>query len=107
MVGSLQVNDVRCVSVSVEAFGDGGYQGPLFRATVKKVMARVNVEIVNRSEAAKGFVILSRRWVVERTFARLGRCHRLTRDWERLNRKGPAFLRLASIRLMLRELCKP
>ncbi|MGC2835685.1 MAG: hypothetical protein WA238_16470, partial [Methylocella sp.] len=41
----------------------------------------------------------------ERTFAWLGRCRRLAKDWENLNRKALAFLRLASIRLMLRKLC--
>ena len=88
-------------------FADGGYQRPLFRAAVKKIVARLNVEIVKRSDAAKGFVVLPRRWVVERTFAWLGRCRRLAKDWECLNRKALAFLRLASIRLMLRKLCNP
>ena len=68
---------------------------------------RVNVEIVKRSDHAKGFVVLPKRWVVERTFAWLGRCRRLAKDWENLNRKALAFLRLASIRLMLRKLCNP
>ena len=62
-------------------FADGGYHGPLFRAAVKKIMARLNVAIVKRSDAAKGFVVLPRRWVVERTFAWLGRCRRLAKDW--------------------------
>lgn len=39
---------------------------------------------------------LDQRWIVERTFAWLGRCRRLAKDWERLNRKALAFLRLAS-----------
>jgi transposase len=46
---------------------DCGYQGPLFRRAVVKLMARVNVEIVKRSDHAKGFVVLPKRWVVERT----------------------------------------
>ncbi len=50
---------------------------------------------------------LPRRWVVERTFAWLNRCRRLAKDWENLNRNALAFLRLASIRLMLRKLCNP
>jgi transposase len=91
----------------LKLFADGGYQGPQFRAAVKKVMARVNVEIGKHSDAAKGFVVLPKLWVVERTFAWLGRCRRLARDWECLNRKALAFLRLASIRLMLRKLCNP
>ena len=91
----------------LKLYADGGYQGPVFRRAVKKIMARVNVEIVKRSDQAKGFVVLPKRWVVERTFAWLGRCRRLAKDWENLNRKALAFLRLASIRLMLRKLCNP
>ena len=91
----------------MKLYADGGYQGPVFRADMKKILARVNVEIVKRSDQAKGFVVLPKRWVVERTFAWLGRCRRLTRDWENLNRRALAFLRLASIRLMLRKLCNP
>jgi transposase len=48
-----------------------------------------------------GFEILPRRWVVERSFAWLNRCRRLANDWENLTRNALAFLRLASIRLML------
>ena len=91
----------------LKLYADGGYQGPLFRTAVKKVLAQVNIEIVKRSDRAKGFVLLPRRWVFERTFAWLGRCRRLAKDWECLNRKALAFLRLASIRLMLRKLCNP
>jgi len=91
----------------LKLYADGGYQGPLFRSAVRKVLKQVSVEIVKRSDAAKGLVILPRRWVVERTFAWFGRCRRLAKDWECLNRKGLAFLRLASIRLMLRKLCNP
>ena len=53
----------------MKLYADGGYQGRIFRNAVKKVIARVNVEIVKRSDTAKGFVVLPRRWVVERTFA--------------------------------------
>jgi len=91
----------------LKLYADGGYQGPAFSAAVKKILAQVNIEIVKRSDRAKGFVVLPRRWVVERTFAWLGRCRRLAKDWENLNRRARAFLRLASIRLMLRKLCNP
>src|SRR5665213_2276516 len=91
----------------MKLYADGGYQGPLFRRAVAKIMARLNVEIVKPSDHANGFVLLPKRWVVERTFAWLGRCRRLAKDWENLNRKALAFLRLASIRLMLRKLCNP
>ena len=46
-------------------------------------------------------------WIVERTIAWLNRCRRLTKDWENRNNNALAFLRLASIRLMLRKLCNP
>ena len=91
----------------LKLYADGGYQGPVFRRAVMKIMTQVNIEIIKRSDQAKGFVVLPKRWVVERTFAWLGRCRRLAKDWENLNRKALAFLRLASIRLMLRKLCNP
>ena len=65
----------------------------------------LNVEIVKRSDRAKGFVVLPRRWVVERTFAWLNRCRRLAKDFENRIRNALAFLKLASIRLMTRKLC--
>jgi transposase len=91
----------------VKLYADGGYQGPEFQGAMKRILARVNVEIVKRSDQAKSFVVLPKRWIVERTLAWLGRCRRLAKDWECLNRKALAFLRLASIRLMLRKLCNP
>jgi transposase len=98
---------VRHYPFLLQLYADGGYQGPVFRRAVTKIMEQVNVEIVKRSDYAKGFVVLPRRWVVEPTFAWLGRCRRLAKDWENLNRKALAFLRRASIRLMLRRLCNP
>lgn len=87
-------------------YADGGYAGPRFQAGLRQAMRRVEVEIVKRSDAAKGFAVLPKRWIVERTIAWLNRCRRLAKDWECLNRSALAFLRLASIRLMLRKLCK-
>jgi transposase len=91
----------------VKLYADGGYQGTGFRHALRTVLTRVNIEIVKRPDQAEGFVVLPKRWIVERTFAWLGRCRRLARDWECLNRKALAFLKLASIRLMLRKLCNP
>jgi len=88
-------------------YADGGYQGPVFQRALKRVMRQVDLEIVKRSDHAKGFEVLPRRWIVERTIGWLNRCRRLAKDWENLNRKALAFLRLASIRLMLRKLCNP
>jgi transposase len=87
-------------------YADAGYQGPKFRNAVKRILRRVRLEIVRRSDAAKGFTVLPKRWIVERTIAWLNRCRRLAKDWENLNRKALAFVRLASIRLMVRRFCK-
>ena len=59
------------------------------------------------ADQAKGFVVLPKRWIVERTIAWLNRCRRLAKDRENLNRNALAFLHLASIRFMLRKLCNP
>ncbi len=87
-------------------YADGGYQGSVLQAALQSVMRKVEIEIVKRSDVAQGFEALPKRWIVERTIAGLNRCRRLAKDWENLNRSDLAFLRLASIRLMLRELCQ-
>ena len=90
----------------LKLYADAGYQGPKFQTAIKRVLRHVNVEIVKRSDAAKGFILLPRRWVIERTIGWLNRCRRLAKDWECLNRSARAFLRWASIRMMLRKLCQ-
>jgi transposase len=90
----------------IKLYADGGYQGAQFRRALKRVCRRINVEIVKRSGNAKEFVVLPKRWIVERTFAWLNRCRRLAKDWECSNRNALAFLRWASIRLMVRKLCQ-
>lgn len=91
----------------LKLYADGGYQGAKFQNALQTILSRVNIEIVKRSDQARRFVVLPKRWIVERTFAWFGRCRRLAKDWECLNRKALAFLKLASIRLMLRKLCNP
>lgn len=68
--------------------------------------ALVSVEIIKRCDAAQGFVVLPKRWIVERSIAWLNRCRRLAKDRECLNRSALAFLRWASVRLMIRKLCQ-
>ena len=84
---------------------DSGYQGPKFQDGPARVCRGVNVEIVKRSDTGK-FVVLPKRWIVERTIGWLNRCRRLAKDWERMNRNALAFLRWASIRMMLRKFCQ-
>ena len=88
-------------------FADAGYQGPQFRRRLAQALPQLAVEIVKRSDQAQGFEVLPRRWVVERSLAWLNRCRRLAKDFENLTRSAVAFIRLASIRLMLRRLCNP
>jgi putative transposase len=88
-------------------FADSAYQGPIFANALAKTLPSLETEIVRRSDHVKGFVQLPKRWIVERTIAWLNRCRRLAKDWENLNRNALAFLKLASIRLMLRKLCNP
>ena len=86
-------------------FAASAYQGPLFHGALAKILPYPETEIVKRSDQIKGFVVLPKRWIVERTLAWLNRCRRLAKDWENLNLSSLTFLRLASIRLMLRKLC--
>ena len=90
----------------LKLYADGGYQGPKFQAALKEVFGQVSVEIVKRSDTAKKFLVLPKRWIVERTIGWLNRCRRLAKDWECLNRNALAFLRWASVRLMVRRLCQ-
>ena len=88
-------------------FADSAYTGPVFQAGAAQAMRGLLVEIIKRSDHAKGFVVEPKRWIVERSIAWLNRRRRLAKDWENRNHSALAFLRLASIRLMLRKLCNP
>jgi len=86
-------------------FADGGYAGDKLRAALAD-KGRWTLEIIKRSDTAKGFEVLPRRWVVERTFAWLGRCRRLAKDWEKSIASATAFLLLAHIRLLTRRIAR-
>ena len=100
----LKIARERCPSI-VNAIADGGYQGPA-TATAVREAAGIPLEIVKRSDTAKGFVLLPKRWIVERTFGWLGRCRRLCKDFENLTRSHAAFIILRMIRLMLRRITR-
>ena len=86
--------------------GDAAMQEPIDpAAAVRRHDDEVCLEIVRRGEVP-GFVPLAKRWIVERTFAWLGRCRRLAKDFENLAVNALAFLCLGMIRLMLRRLAR-
>ena len=64
----------------LKLYADSGYQGPKFQQGLKRVCRQINVEIVKRSDAGK-FVVLPKRWIVERTIGWPNRCRRLAKDW--------------------------
>ncbi len=64
------------------------------------------IEVAKRSDQAKGFEVIPRRWVIERTIAWICRNRRLAKDYENFNRTALAFFRLACIRLMLRRITR-
>jgi transposase len=82
-------------------FADGGYAGDKLACALDRIDGPA-LEIIKRSDQKKGFVLLPRRWVVERTFAWLGRCRRLGKDWETSIESSTAWLLIASIRRQTR-----
>ena len=86
-------------------FADGGYAGDKL-ATALAELGRWTLEIVKRPETAEGFVVLPRRWVVERTFAWLGRCRRLAKDFERSIESSAAWALVAHIRRLARLIAR-
>jgi transposase len=83
---------------------DGGYTGEAFANWVQAHWPNIEVEVVKRSDDVQGFVVLPRRWVVERTFGWLMRHRRLVRDYECTESSAEAWIQLAMIRIQLRRL---
>jgi transposase len=86
-------------------WADGGYNARQVNQAVAKVPA-LRIEIVKRTDDMTGFVVLPRRWVVERTFSWFGRNRRLAKDYENLADTLLAFVTLASIQFALRRLAR-
>jgi transposase len=86
-------------------WADGGYNAWQVDAAVAKV-PRLRLEIVNRSDDIKDFVVVPRRWVVERTFSWFGHNRRLAKDFENLAETLATFVTLASIQFTLRRLAR-
>lgn len=105
MIAPLMAIAVKRFGSLKKAIADGGYQG---KPTADDVMSQAHIplEIVKRSDTAQGFVLLPKRWIVERTFGWLGRCRRLAKDFENLTRSHVGFVILAMIRLMARRIVR-
>jgi len=84
---------------------DAAYQGEATEAAVAALGAW-ELEIVAKTPGIKHFVVLPKRWIVERTFAWIGRCRRLAKDYECRIRSAFTFFLLALIRVMLRRVAR-
>ena len=81
---------------------DGAYGRAVL--TDKAVFLDFVIEVVRRIDDEPGFKVVPPRWVVERTFAWLGRCRRLAKDWERSIASSTAWATIASIRMLTRRI---
>ena len=86
-------------------FADGGYAGDKLRKALRR-LGKWTIEIIRRFETAKGFEVLPRRWVVERTLAWLNRNRRLAKDFEKTIASATAWLFIASIQILTRRIAK-
>ena len=86
-------------------WADGGYNARQVTEAVAK-QPSLRIEIIKRSDDVKGFVVLPRRWVVERTFSWFGRNRRLAKDYESLAATLASFVMLAAIQLGVRRLAR-
>ena len=86
-------------------FADGGSAGDKFAGSIAQ-SGNWSIEIIKRSDTAKGLVPLPRRWVVERTLAWLNRNRRLAKDFESTIKSATAWLFLASVQLLVRKIAR-
>jgi transposase len=86
-------------------FADGGYAGDKLREALRCI-GKWTIEIIKRSDVAKGFEVLPRRWVVERTLAWLSRNRRLAKDFEQTIASASAWLFVASVQLFTRRIAR-
>ena len=88
-------------------WADGAYAGQLLEwVRGLRIWHKLRLEIVSRPEGVKGFVLLPKRWVVERTFGWLNRYRRLSKDYEYLTQTSEAMIHAAMINLMVRRLAR-
>ena len=86
-------------------FADGGYAGPKLETALAQI-GTWTLEIIKRSDTAKGFELLPRRWVVERTIAWLNRNRRLAKDFEATIESAVAWIFIASVKLLSRRVAR-
>lgn len=86
-------------------FADGGYAGNKLKDALRRI-STWTIGIIKRSDAAQGFEVLPRRWVVERTLAWLNRNRRLAKDFEQTIASATAWLFIASIQLFIRRVAR-
>jgi len=86
-------------------FADGGYAGDKLKQALRKI-GKWTIEIIRRSDTVKGFAVLPRRWVVERTLAWLNRNRRLAKDFEKTLASATAWLFIASVQLLTRRIAR-
>jgi len=91
-----------CFSRLSLIWADGGYAGKLIDWAFN--FGRWVLQIVERSKDVKGFAVLPRRWVVERTFSWLGKYRRLSKDYESLPVSSETMIQIAMINLMIHRL---
>jgi putative transposase len=88
-------------------WADGAYAGQLLEwVRGLRIWHKLRLEIVSRPEGTKGFVLLPKRWVVERTLGWLNRYRRLSKDYEYLTQTSEAMIHVAMINLMVRRLAR-
>ena len=87
-------------------FADSAYGGDKLASALKNATCPITLEVIKKAKGAKGFVVIPRRWVVERSFGWLRRCRRLCKDFERSIASALAWLQLALIRVLMRRLAR-
>ena len=107
--GAMHLLDVlrhRCSRLRL-IWADQAYAGDLIAwVWALRRWRNVRLDIVKRPEGAKGFLLLPKRWIVERTFAWLSRYRRLAKDYEYVTQTSEAMIRVAMIHLMVRRLAR-
>ena len=89
-----------------KVWADGGYKGEPFSSWLQETIG-ASLEIAMRPANERGFVVVPFRWIVERTFAWLGRCRRLSKDYEHCTKSSEGMIYVASISTMLKRITAP